>query len=134
MPRTLPYPGMSADQESTTDAAPPRRECWRPVQKQATELGLASVVGQIGLPGGGVGFGHASLGGVGAPINLANRLRCRGRRVHRRLCSTSTAKLCCAREVFRLMRSPLWRATVCWLRVAALRVFPRDDAVRCAVG
>lgn len=34
-------------------------------------LGLASVVGQIGLPGGGVGYGYASLGGVGAPINLA---------------------------------------------------------------
>ncbi|PIT03586.1 biotin transporter BioY [Bradyrhizobium nitroreducens] len=34
-------------------------------------LGLASVVGQIGLPGGGVGYGYASLGGVGAPLNLA---------------------------------------------------------------
>lgn len=34
-------------------------------------LGLACVVGQIGLPGGGVGYGYASLGGVGAPINLA---------------------------------------------------------------
>ncbi|WP_028137856.1 molybdopterin-dependent oxidoreductase [Bradyrhizobium japonicum] len=33
-------------------------------------LGLASVVGQIGLPGGGVGYGYASLGGVGAPLNL----------------------------------------------------------------
>lgn len=33
-------------------------------------LGLASVIGQIGLPGGGVGYGYASLGGVGAPINL----------------------------------------------------------------
>lgn len=33
-------------------------------------LGLASIVGQIGLPGGGVGYGYASLGGVGAPINL----------------------------------------------------------------
>ncbi len=33
-------------------------------------LGLASVVGQIGLPGGGVGYGYASLGGVGAPINI----------------------------------------------------------------
>lgn len=34
-------------------------------------LGLAAVTGQIGLPGGGVGYGYASLGGVGAPINLA---------------------------------------------------------------
>ncbi|QWK80509.1 molybdopterin-dependent oxidoreductase [Ochrobactrum sp. BTU1] len=33
-------------------------------------LGLASLIGQIGLPGGGVGYGYASLGGVGAPINL----------------------------------------------------------------
>jgi len=33
-------------------------------------LGLASVIGQIGLPGGGVGYGYASLGGVGAPFNI----------------------------------------------------------------
>lgn len=33
-------------------------------------LGLASIIGQIGLPGGGVGYGYASLGGVGAPFNL----------------------------------------------------------------
>lgn len=33
-------------------------------------LGLASVVGQIGLPGGGVGYGYASLGGVGEPVPL----------------------------------------------------------------
>jgi len=33
-------------------------------------LGLASLVGQIGLPGGGAGFGYASLGGVGAPMNI----------------------------------------------------------------
>ncbi|MBS9721375.1 molybdopterin-dependent oxidoreductase [Tianweitania sp. BSSL-BM11] len=33
-------------------------------------LGLASVIGQIGLPGGGVGYGYASLGGVGLPFNL----------------------------------------------------------------
>ncbi|MCA1550924.1 molybdopterin-dependent oxidoreductase [Bradyrhizobium sp. BRP19] len=33
-------------------------------------LGLASIIGQIGLPGGGVGYGYASLGGVGAPLNL----------------------------------------------------------------
>lgn len=33
-------------------------------------LGLACLIGQIGLPGGGVGYGYASLGGVGAPINL----------------------------------------------------------------
>jgi biotin/methionine sulfoxide reductase len=33
-------------------------------------LGLASVIGQIGLPGGGVGYGYGSLGGVGAPINV----------------------------------------------------------------
>ncbi|WEX11154.1 molybdopterin-dependent oxidoreductase [Chelativorans sp. AA-79] len=32
-------------------------------------LGLASVIGQIGLPGGGVGYGYGSLGGVGAPFN-----------------------------------------------------------------
>ncbi|MGH6760878.1 MAG: molybdopterin-dependent oxidoreductase [Phyllobacterium sp.] len=31
-------------------------------------LGLAAVTGQIGLPGGGVGYGYASLGGVGASI------------------------------------------------------------------
>ena len=34
-------------------------------------LGLAAVTGQIGLPGGGVGYGYASLGGVGTAINLA---------------------------------------------------------------
>lgn len=34
-------------------------------------LGLACVVGQVGLPGGGVGYGYASLGGVGAPITLS---------------------------------------------------------------
>ncbi|MCA1392844.1 molybdopterin-dependent oxidoreductase [Bradyrhizobium sp. IC3123] len=33
-------------------------------------LGLASIIGQIGLPGGGVGYGYASLAGVGAPLNL----------------------------------------------------------------
>lgn len=33
-------------------------------------LGLASLIGQIGLPGGGVGYGYASLGGVGASINV----------------------------------------------------------------
>ncbi len=32
-------------------------------------LGLAAMIGQIGLPGGGVGYGYASLGGVGAGIN-----------------------------------------------------------------
>ncbi|MEZ5739721.1 MAG: molybdopterin-dependent oxidoreductase [Burkholderiaceae bacterium] len=31
-------------------------------------VGLAAVIGQIGLPGGGVGFGYGSLGGVGAPV------------------------------------------------------------------
>lgn len=31
-------------------------------------LGLAAVTGQIGLPDGGVGYGYASLGGVGASI------------------------------------------------------------------
>lgn len=31
-------------------------------------LALASVIGQIGLPGGGVGFGYGSLGGVGGAI------------------------------------------------------------------
>ena len=31
-------------------------------------LGLAAVAGQIGLPGGGVGYGYGSLGGVGAPF------------------------------------------------------------------
>lgn len=30
-------------------------------------LALAAVTGQIGLPGGGVGYGYGSLGGVGAP-------------------------------------------------------------------
>jgi biotin/methionine sulfoxide reductase len=34
-------------------------------------LGLAAVIGQIGLPGGGVGYGYSSLGGVGAPFGLA---------------------------------------------------------------
>lgn len=33
-------------------------------------LGLAAVVGQIGLPGGGVGYGYGSLGGIGAPFNI----------------------------------------------------------------
>lgn len=33
-------------------------------------LALAAMTGQIGLPGGGVGYGYASLGGVGAPINI----------------------------------------------------------------
>jgi biotin/methionine sulfoxide reductase len=33
-------------------------------------LGLAAISGNIGLPGGGVGYGYGSLGGVGAPINL----------------------------------------------------------------
>ncbi len=32
-------------------------------------LGLAAIIGQIGLAGGGVGYGYASLGGVGAGIN-----------------------------------------------------------------
>lgn len=31
-------------------------------------LGLAAVIGQIGLPGGGAGYGYGSLGGVGAPF------------------------------------------------------------------
>ena len=31
-------------------------------------LGLAAVIGQIGLPGGGVGYGYGSLGGVGSPF------------------------------------------------------------------
>jgi biotin/methionine sulfoxide reductase len=31
-------------------------------------LALAAMVGQIGLPGGGVGYGYGSTGGVGAPI------------------------------------------------------------------
>lgn len=31
-------------------------------------IALAAACGQIGLPGGGVGFGYASLGGVGGPI------------------------------------------------------------------
>lgn len=31
-------------------------------------LGLAAMAGQIGLPGGGVGYGYGSLGGVGAPF------------------------------------------------------------------
>lgn len=33
-------------------------------------LGLACVIGQIGLPGGGVGYGYGSLGGVGAGLNM----------------------------------------------------------------
>lgn len=33
-------------------------------------LGLAAVAGQIGLPGGGVGYGYGSLGGVGAPFSV----------------------------------------------------------------
>lgn len=32
-------------------------------------LGLAAIAGQVGLPGGGVGYGYASLGGVGSPFN-----------------------------------------------------------------
>ncbi|RGP37953.1 molybdopterin guanine dinucleotide-containing S/N-oxide reductase [Pseudotabrizicola alkalilacus] len=31
-------------------------------------IGMAAVAGQIGLPGGGMGFGYGSLGGVGAPF------------------------------------------------------------------
>ena len=34
-------------------------------------LALASAIGQIGLPGCGVGYGYASLGGVGAPLAVA---------------------------------------------------------------
>lgn len=34
-------------------------------------LSLASLIGQIGLPGGGVGYGYASLGGVGAPMAIS---------------------------------------------------------------
>lgn len=34
-------------------------------------LALASVTGQIGLPGTGVGFGYGSLGGVGSPLSRA---------------------------------------------------------------
>jgi biotin/methionine sulfoxide reductase len=34
-------------------------------------IALAATIGQIGLPGGGVGFGYASLGGVGAPLAVA---------------------------------------------------------------
>jgi len=33
-------------------------------------LGLAAVIGQIGLPGGGVGYGYGSLGGVGVFANV----------------------------------------------------------------
>lgn len=33
-------------------------------------LGLASMIGQMGLPGGGVGFGYGSLGGVGVHLNI----------------------------------------------------------------
>jgi biotin/methionine sulfoxide reductase len=34
-------------------------------------LGLAAMIGQIGLPGGGIGYGYGSLGGVGAPVSQA---------------------------------------------------------------
>lgn len=34
-------------------------------------LGLACLLGQIGLPGGGVGYGYGSLGGMGAAIPLS---------------------------------------------------------------
>lgn len=34
-------------------------------------LGLAAVLGQIGMPGGGIGFGYGSLGGVGGAIGTA---------------------------------------------------------------
>ena len=34
-------------------------------------LALAAMIGQIGLPGGGVGYGYSSLGGMGAPVNLS---------------------------------------------------------------
>ncbi|MCR9001714.1 MULTISPECIES: molybdopterin-dependent oxidoreductase [Enterobacterales] len=33
-------------------------------------IALAAICGQIGLPGGGVGFGYASLGGVGGPVTV----------------------------------------------------------------
>jgi biotin/methionine sulfoxide reductase len=35
-------------------------------------LALASIIGQIGLPGGGVAYGYGSLGGVGEPMSLTN--------------------------------------------------------------
>jgi biotin/methionine sulfoxide reductase len=33
-------------------------------------VALAAISGQIGLPGGGVGFGYASLGGIGGPLGI----------------------------------------------------------------
>lgn len=35
-------------------------------------LGLAAIVGQIGLPGTGVGYGYGSLGGMGPPLAASN--------------------------------------------------------------
>ena len=29
---------------------------------------LAAMLGQVGLPGGGIGFGYGAIGGVGIPI------------------------------------------------------------------
>lgn len=40
-------------------------------------LGLAAVIGQIGLPGGGVGYGYGSLGGWALPSPSASHPRCR---------------------------------------------------------
>jgi biotin/methionine sulfoxide reductase len=35
-------------------------------------LGLAAIIGQIGLPGTGVGYGYGSLGGVGMPVAMSS--------------------------------------------------------------
>ena len=35
---------------------------------------LASMLGQIGLPGGGIGYGYGAIGGVGVPIKLLGGL------------------------------------------------------------
>ena len=35
-------------------------------------IALAAMLGQIGLPGGGVGFGYGATGGIGSPHPVAN--------------------------------------------------------------
>ena len=52
-------------------------------------LALAAMIGQIGLPGGGVGYGYGSLGGVGAPINVGSHPDLAAREENRQLHSVA---------------------------------------------
>ncbi|BBK30725.1 biotin/methionine sulfoxide reductase [Stella humosa] len=73
-----PITGIAADQIRRLASSLPARRTMLTVswalqradhgeQPFWAATGLAAVIGQIGLPGGGVGFGYGSLGGVGAP-------------------------------------------------------------------